>query len=137
MKKKDANFKKQIAKKEWVDKISYIFDKLLSFNKELVSEAKESIENLDKEQITEHVVKTKAWFQAEYTTVLESLKELNSQSSEITKKKLTDITWKLKDRLSELELQAKTLWLDLDKKYGRKKKLAELKKLYDSLEKKA
>jgi len=137
MKKKDANFKKQIDKKVWMEKVTYIFERLFAFNKELVDEAKTGIENLDKDDIKDHVLKTQSWFQAEYATLLESLKDLNGVSATMTKKKIAEIKAQLKVRLVELELQATKLGLDLDKKYAWKKKWTELKKLYDSLEKKA
>ena len=137
MKKKDSNFKKQVNKREGTDKLKYIFDRLLSFNKELIWEAKESVEALDSKQIKEKVTKSKAWVQAEYTTLKESMIDLEWWLEWMSKEKIKKILKQFKWRFTELESTVKDLGVDLDKKYAWKKKRSELKKLYDSLEKKA
>lgn len=137
LKKKDANFKKQVQKRSWVEKLSYIFDRLISFNQELIWDAKSWLESLDKETLSQHVEKTKARVDAEYWTLKESLLELQWSLDTMSKKNIKEIRAQLKTRLVDLEASAKKLWIDLDKKYWWKKKFTELKKLYETVEKKA
>lgn len=54
LQKKDKEFTKELKTKQWLSKVSYIFDKLLSFNTDLFHEAKSTVESLDKETLQEH-----------------------------------------------------------------------------------
>ncbi len=135
MKKKDNNFKTQLSKKQWREKVEYVFNRLIQFNKELLLSAKQSVQEVNQETIQEKAEETKERIEEEY----KKIKKYLTENKVLPKKSDNTIeTFKneMEDRLKTFEKKAKSLGDDLDKQINRKAKLAELKKLYENIQKK-
>lgn len=119
--KKDSTFKKQVTKKQWRDKLKYIWEKLFAFNKDLFEEGRHAVESTD--------------LKAEYESLKDKVIETKDSLEWLTKKKRQEIIDDIQIQYDLLVARAHKIEVDLDKKYGWKEKWEELKSLITKLQK--
>ena len=127
--KKDPAFKKQIARKQWRDKITFILDSIFNFNKELVHD---TTEYFDAETLQTKIDQWSAWVKEEY----DHLKWVILTYADSTKDQIEDIRDKLQTRFEHLMEAGSAAKDDLEEEFHREEKIKELKKLLADLDKK-
>jgi hypothetical protein len=136
---KDRTFKRVLKKKKWFEKISYIFETLVNFNKSIVEDTSKEFEKMD---ITWTVKKT---FK-DTTEQLHILYENLQDQVAILEDKVLDLseTWKeeafqqldyVKEIYGETKKTLKTIATDMIEKNKLEEKLVAIKKNIDTLRK--
>lgn len=127
--KKDRTFRQGIKRASGREKITYVFDTLFNFNKELVKDVQEQV---DFEQLKARLDQGVARVQQEYASLQEQLKELITTGNAAGE----EIVTQLKERFSRLQESAEMIKQEFSSDFSLDKKMAELKKLIEDLAKK-
>lgn len=128
--KKDSNFKKQIWKKQWRDKITYIAQKLFDFNMDFIADTKEKIEAFDQEA---EINNAKAFIEKEYKSLQDTLESLTTKIESLKDKQVSELLDDVSERINLLMNKVETFQDQLDKKFWRKKKIKSLQSTYQEI----
>lgn len=121
MRKKDSQFKKQLSKKSWREKVTYIAHKLFDFNKDLFEEWRRTVESTN--------------FKAEFDQLKHKASDTLENIEDLTEKTKQELITDLQKQYTLLQKKAKEREIELDKKYWWKEKWNELKIIINKLKK--
>lgn len=135
--KKDKTFQKALKKKKWFDKVTYIFQTLLNFNKWIVEDTTKEIEDMNISwKVQESIDITKEHLENLYSTLEENVAHLEETINDLTKtwtKEASDQLARVKELYLEMKKTLKNTTNEMNEKYALEKKLVAIKKNIDTI----
>lgn len=126
---KDKTFKKQCVKKKGFEKVKFVIQSLFNFNKDMINESKESIQEMDlPTKVGEKIEQTKIWAENEYKHLQWKIEELEKNWKDLDKKYIQTTLAKLEKEYTPVYKKVVAISKGLDKKYDLQNKFVDIKK---------
>ena len=131
--KKDASFKKDLEKKQWLDKVWYFFERLFHINQELFLDTRETLKNLD---INAEMNKAKNTVETEALKLKLFMQQKEGEVETMGKDKAEKVVQEAEKRYTALVNYVQWYAEGMIKKYHLQEKVDEVKTTYQILKEK-